>query len=188
MKRFGIDIDGTVTCPTTFVPYLNEKFHLNITLDDIKQYDFTPLVDISPQEFGQWFSRVEGDIYANSPLATGVRAILKQWEKSHELYYISARDARHLQLTKRWFAENKLPYEQIELIGSHRKIEAVKQHDVDIFFEDKHDNAVEIAEECHIPVILFDAPYNREPIPNNVIRVQNWQEASKWVNHWTTKG
>ena len=29
-KRFGIDIDGTVTCPTTFVPYLNEGFNFSM--------------------------------------------------------------------------------------------------------------------------------------------------------------
>ena len=42
-----------------------------------------------------------------------------------------------------------------------------------------------IAEECEIPVILFDAPYNRMAIPNNVIRVENWMEAYQWVNQWT---
>ena len=51
-----------------------------------------------------------------------------------------------------------------------------------MFFEDKHDNAVMIHEECDIPVILFDTPYNREPIPKGVIRVYNWEEAAQWVN------
>lgn len=35
-KRFGIDIDGTVTCPTSLIPFINKDFSLNITLDDIK--------------------------------------------------------------------------------------------------------------------------------------------------------
>jgi uncharacterized HAD superfamily protein len=55
---------------------------------------------------------------------------------------------------------------------------------VDIFLEDKHDNAVEIHEECKIPVLLFDTPYNREPIPEGVIRVYNWKEACHWVENW----
>ncbi|WP_338379247.1 hypothetical protein, partial [Enterococcus faecium] len=46
-KRFGIDIDGTVTCPSSMVPFLNEAFNLNITLDDVKQYDLMPLVSVS---------------------------------------------------------------------------------------------------------------------------------------------
>ena len=69
----------------------------------------------------------------------------------------------------------------IELIGSHHKIETAKKFNVDAFFEDKHDNAVDIHEELQIPVLLFDTPYNRSPIPEGVIRVTNWQEADQWI-------
>lgn len=48
-KRFGIDIDGTVTSPDALVPFLNEGFKLQLTLDDITQYDLTP--------FGSRFTR-----------------------------------------------------------------------------------------------------------------------------------
>ena len=67
------------------------------------------------------------------------------------------------------------------LIGSHHKIETAKKFGVHAFFEDKHDNAVEIHEELDIPVILFDTPYNRKPIPEGVIRVYDWQEANNWI-------
>jgi len=43
--------------------------------------------------------------------------------------------------------------------------------------EDRLENAVQIAEDTFIPVILFDAPYNRKAVPNNVIRVASWNEA-----------
>ena len=43
MLRLGIDIDGTVTSPETFVPYLNKSFGINITLNDMKEYDLTKL-------------------------------------------------------------------------------------------------------------------------------------------------
>ncbi|MBA4535843.1 hypothetical protein H1Z61_01495 [Bacillus aquiflavi] len=184
MKRFGIDIDGTVTCPSTFVPYLNNAFNLNITLNDIKQYDFTPLVNVSEEEFAKWFSSVEATIYANSPLANGAKEVLKNWEISHELYFISARGSHLIQLTKEWFLKNQLSYNHIELIGSHDKVETAKRYNVDIFFEDKHDNAVIIHEECKIPVILFNTPYNQDPIPNGVIRVNDWEEAALWVDYW----
>ena len=32
-----------------------------------------------------------------------------------------------------------------------------------------------------IPVLLFDTPYNRKPIPEGVIRVTNWREADQWI-------
>ena len=44
-----------------------------------------------------------------------------------------------------------------------------------------------IHEECNIPVLLFDTPYNQDPIPKGVIRVNNWNEANKWVKNWLDK-
>ena len=172
-KRFGIDIDGTVTCPSTFVPYLNEGFGLNITLDDIKQYDFMPLVTVSEKEFAAWFQKMEPTIYSRSPLAAGAKKVLKNWENEHELFFISARGSHLLELTKEWFTAQELMYNDIHLIGSHDKIEAARKYDVDIFFEDKHDNAVNLHEELEIPVILFNTPYNQDAIPEGVIRVDN---------------
>lgn len=182
--RFGIDIDGTITSPATFVPFLNEGFNLNLTYEDIVQYEFYPLVDVSVEEFDQWFKKNEARIYASSPLATGANLALNNWANQHELYFISARGSDLLEITKEWFINNGIHFDHLELIGTHHKIAAVKKHKVDIFFEDKHDNAVMIHEECNIPVILFDTPYNREPIPEGVIRVSSWNEAYQWVENW----
>ncbi|QED48655.1 hypothetical protein [Cytobacillus dafuensis] len=183
-NRFGIDIDGTVTCPSSLIPYLNHAFNLNITLNDVKQYDLNHLVDISEEEFANWFAEIEPVIYAESPLAEGAKHILNKWEKEHELFFISARGSHLLDLTKEWFLRNALSFHHIDLIGTHNKIKAAKEYKVDIFFEDKHDNAVMLHEECKIPVILFDTPYNQEPIPSGVIRVKNWAEANIWVENW----
>jgi uncharacterized HAD superfamily protein len=183
-KRFGIDIDGTVTSPSSMVPFINEAFGLNITLDDIKQYDLNPLVNVSEEEFAKWFIENEPIIYSKSPLAPGALSILTKWKEDHELFFISARGRNLLDVTKQWFLQNGLSFDHIELIGTHHKIEAAKRHCVDVFFEDKHDNAVMIHEECKIPVILFNTPYNQDPIPQGVIRVNDWHEADEWIQRW----
>ncbi|RFU64305.1 hypothetical protein D0469_19070 [Peribacillus saganii] len=183
-KRFGIDIDGTVTRPDTLIPYLNKAFQLNLTLKDITQYDLTPYVDVSKEDFAKWFLENEPVIYAESPIAEGARDALHEWLDAVDLYFISARHSRLHSITEEWFTQNEIRYNHIELIGSHDKVETAKQLKVDLFFEDKHDNAVAIAKECGIPVILFNTPYNQEPIPNEVIRVNDWAEARKWVNNW----
>ncbi|PPA71427.1 hypothetical protein [Jeotgalibacillus proteolyticus] len=187
-KRFGIDIDGTVTCPTSLIPHINEAFGRSLTLDDIKEYDLTKaLPDISPSAFSNWFLEAEPVIYSSSPIVDYADKILEQWKASHELYFISARSERHFDLTLEWFKQHGIDYDHIELIGSHDKVNTAKKFDVDIFFEDKHDNAVMIHEECDIPVVLFDTPYNRSAIPNGVIRVENWIQAKEWVNDWLKK-
>lgn len=183
-KRFGIDIDGTVTCPAALLPYLNSSFNLQLTLDDITQYDLTPFVNVPGEHLAQWFFDTEPEIYANSPLAKGAKEVLQKWEQQHEMFFISARRTSLLDITKEWFIDNGLRFDHIDLIGSHDKIKAAKQYKVDLFFEDKHDNAVMIHEECQIPVILFNTPYNQDPIPSGVIRVNHWQEAYAWVENW----
>ncbi len=181
MKRLGIDIDGTVTCPSSLIPYINKHFSLNLTLNDITRYELTEVLNISSEEFGKWFGAVEADIYKNSPLAEGAKSVLDQWKEEYELYFISARPSKLTELTKIWFSQQDVTYHHIELIGSHNKISTAKKYNVDIFFEDKHDNAVDIHNELQIPVILFNTPYNQDPIPEGVIRVNNWSEAKETV-------
>lgn len=179
--RFGIDIDGTVTCPTSLLPHINKAYNVNLVLDDIKEYDLTAAFDVDKETFFKWYQTVEDEIYDLSPPQEYAKKVLEQWKNQYELYYISARPEKVFDTTKNWFEREAIPYDHIDLIGSHYKIEAAKKHGVHAFFEDKHDNAVDINEALDIPVILFDTPYNRKPIPNGVKRVTNWQEANEWI-------
>ncbi|KIL44419.1 nucleotidase [Jeotgalibacillus soli] len=184
-KRFGIDIDGTVTCPTSLLPYINKAFTRSLSLQDITEYDLTKaLPDIKPSVFSEWFLEAEPVIYQNSPIAKHVVQILEEWKSAHELYFISARSSKHLGLTVEWFKQHKIDYDHLELVGSHDKVTTAQKYNVDLFFEDKHDNAVMIHEQCGIPVILFDTPYNQDPIPDGVVRVKDWLQAKNWVNEW----
>ncbi|UCZ54533.1 hypothetical protein LGQ02_07165 [Bacillus shivajii] len=180
-KRFGIDIDGTVTDPATFIPYLNEHFKKELTIHDIKEYELSTALGVTKEDFWKWMKIHEPNIYAQAELAIDAHQILTEWTNEHELYYISARPTEYLNLTTDWFNKTKVPYDHIELIGTHDKISAVKQHRVDLFFEDKHDNACNIAEECEIPVILMDTPYNQDPVHKLVNRAKDWQAAKKIV-------
>ncbi|MGE8206228.1 5' nucleotidase, NT5C type [Heyndrickxia sp. NPDC080065] len=183
-KRFGIDIDGTVTHPNSLLPYINEAFQLQLTLDDITEYELTNVINVPEKKFYDWFIKTEPKIYAESPLAIGAKEVLTKWKEQFQLYFISARASNLLEVTEKWFTENDIKYNHIELIGSHHKVETAKKYHVDLFFEDKHDNAVMIHQELNIPVILFDTPYNQDPIPEGVIRVKSWKEAELWVRDW----
>lgn len=181
--RFGIDIDGTLTTPDTLIPHINKRYNTNIVLDDVIEYDFLSAFSepIDPEEFNKWFKENEPYMYSVSEIAQDAKNILTEWQNLYELYYISARDQNVSKVTFDWFHKHNIPYHHIELIGSHDKINVAKQYDVDVFFEDKHDNAVMIAEELKIPVLLFDAPYNRKSVPSNVIRVKSWAEANNHI-------
>lgn len=179
--RFGIDIDGTVTCPTSLLPHINEAFKCNLKLEDIKEYDLTKAFNVDQKEFYDWFKSSEPVIYATSPIQADAKAVLSAWKEKYELYFISARGDNVMDVTLNWFKEQELLYDHIELIGTHNKIETARKHGVHVFFEDKHDNAVEINEELDIPVLLFNTPYNQQSAPKGVIRVNNWIEANEWI-------
>lgn len=179
--RFGIDIDGTVTSPTSLLPHINDAFKCNLQLEDIKEYDLTKAFPVDAKEFYEWFKGAESIIYETSPIRPEAPAILSAWKEKYELYFISARGENVMDVTLNWFKKQELLYDHIELIGSHNKIETARKHGVHVFFEDKHDNAVEINEELNIPVLLFNTPYNQQPAPNGVIRVNNWNEANEWI-------
>ncbi|ADH99830.1 5' nucleotidase, NT5C type [Salisediminibacterium selenitireducens] len=180
--RFGIDIDGTVTDPSSFIPYLNQAFKQNLTLQDIKDYDLSIALGITEKEFWAWMTDHEPKMYKHSFPAADARDILSAWSDQYELFYISARPKHVTELTYDWFKEYQIPYDHIELLGQHNKLRAVSEHQIDAFFEDKHDNAVNIAEEHQIPVILMDTPYNRLPVPKHVHRAYSWSEANRIIN------
>ena len=123
--------------------------------------------------FYEWYKAAEAHIYKTSPAQEYAKEDFGQTGRRSSNCIIFLPVAINVyDTTLDWFKREEIPYDHIELVGSHHKIETAKKFGVHAFFEDKHDNAVEIHEELDIPVILFDTPYNRKPIPEGVIRVQ----------------
>lgn len=172
----GIDIDGTVTEPDCFIPHLNEAFGKNISFEDIVAYDLHPFYDVSEEEMARWFDEHCTRLYAASPPRTEAIETLHTLDQEHELIYISARTEHEYETTFTWFKKHQIPYDAIHLIGTHRKIEKAREQRIELFFEDKYDNACDLCEELSIPVVLFDTPYNQGPLPEKVYRVSSWEE------------
>ncbi|WP_202078632.1 hypothetical protein [Caldalkalibacillus salinus] len=177
--RLGIDIDGTITDPATFVPYLNKAFGKALAFEDITQFELPPLYGITEEDFMAWFVENEGPIYEEAALSLYAKEALETLNQDHTLIFISARHQAHHDLTMNWFAKQQLPYDHVELLGSHNKIQRTRDHRIDLFYEDKLDNANQIAEALGIPVILFNTPYNTGTCHTLVHRVSHWKEAVK---------
>ncbi|UBH07707.1 5' nucleotidase, NT5C type [Macrococcus armenti] len=186
--RFGIDIDGTVTCPTALVPYLQKSFNPDFKYEDITAYELTTVLGISNDEVAQWFKENERELYIHSPVHKDADKILRQWSDQFELYFISARHTLLTDITFDWFNRHNIPYHHIELTGSHNKIEIARELQVDAFFEDKLDNAIDIQNALNIPVYLFDTPYNQSHLPKDVYRVYSWIETNNIIQkHFNDK-
>ena len=81
-RRFGIDIDGTITKPDTILPYINKDFKTKLKLEDITEYNISKLIDVDEQTMYQWFRSNEADIYKHSPLKDDSQIILNAWAGS----------------------------------------------------------------------------------------------------------
>lgn len=180
-KRLGIDIDGTVTCPTALVPYLQKSFDPSFKYEDITAYDLGEVLNRSDEEMYEWFMANQEEIYKYSPVAEGAFEALSSLAHEYELFYISARYDYLAKITEDWFLKHNIPHHHIELTGSHEKIETAERLAVDVFLEDKLDNAINIHNALNIPVILFDTPYNQAALPAGVHRVNSWSEAVKLI-------
>lgn len=177
--KVGIDIDGTITDPATFVPFLNKAFNKNFTLEDLTQYHLPPLLGVSEEEFWAWMKKHEQEIYAQAPPAKAAKEVLERLARRCQLIYITARPHYLRDVTVQWFEKHRFPYHHIELLGSHQKVEQAKKHDVKLFFEDRLETANAVAEELEIPVFLFQTPYNSGVTHPLIQRVNNWQEAEQ---------
>lgn len=177
--KAGIDIDGTITDPATFIPFLNKAFNKNFTLEDITQYHLPPLLGVSEEEFWDWMKRHEKAIYAQAPPAKAAKKVLERLARRYQLIYITARPQYLKDVTVQWMERHRFPYHHIDLLGSHQKVEQAKKHGVQLFFEDRLETANAVAEELGIPVFLFQTPYNSGTAHPLIQRVNDWQEAEK---------
>jgi len=183
----GIDIDGTVTDPGCIVPLMNEAFGRKLTLADCTEYNLANVYQISDAEFVAWLEAYGERLYREAPVHGTADQVLRQWHQDHRLIYISAREEKHLDVTLEWFQRHAIPYHQIDLLGSHDKLAAAKLWQVELFLEDRLENALQLAEDLHIPVFLFDTPYNQGALPPLVTRIQSWQQAAEHVAAWALR-
>ncbi|GAA4717439.1 5' nucleotidase, NT5C type [Brevibacillus fulvus] len=178
----GIDIDGTVTDPGSMVPMMNESFGKNLRYEECVDYNLATIYNISEAEFVHWLEQNGERLYREAPLHGTADQVLRNWYNRHRLIYISAREQKHLAVTEDWFHRHAVPYHEIALLGSHDKLAAAKERNVDLFIEDRLENALQLAESLQIPIFLFDTPYNQSPLPPLIRRVTSWQEIAELID------
>ncbi|QQE75598.1 hypothetical protein KDJ56_06435 [Brevibacillus composti] len=179
--RIGIDIDGTVTEPSSIVPMMNESFGKHLRYEDCFAYDLAKVYNITEEAFQDWLSKHGERLYNEAPVHGTADSVLRGWYPHHRLIYISAREARHRDVTLNWFSRYHIPFHEVDLIGSHDKLAAAKKWQVDLFLEDRLENALQLSEELQIPILLFDTPYNQGSLPALIHRVHSWEQVEELV-------
>lgn len=182
--NIGIDIDGTVTDPYGFIPFLNEIFRKNITKEQYTTLDWEQL-----------YGTVEGDFYINfdnnysytyeaaEPAEFAVE-VIKKLENSEDInvYFVTARRECLKEITEKWFDKYGINANNIYLLGPVKKSGKALELGCDIFIEDDPNNAMDIAKNG-IDVLLIDTNYNKDVECDNITRVRNWKEIDEFISN-----
>ena len=185
MKRIGIDIDGCLT--DVYNWYLKNGYEyaksIGKTLINENGYDAMEMYGLTIDEFKDLIDRSLVSYSVKEPARENASLVCNKLIKDgYELIVITARfisdkeDEEGLKMrsvVENWFKDNNIPYTQI-IYSSESKLDICLEKNIDIMIEDKPDTLLEIKE--HIPVICFDAPYNRDIDNNNLYRVFNWNQ------------
>lgn len=178
MKKLGIgvDIDGTLTDPSYFIPHLNEYFKKNIGLDEPHVYDYAKLYETTPEEIRHFFTHVKSNVMFESNLLDHAKETVLDLARKNNVYIITARRPELYDKTREWLDRKGLSRIELICTGEPDKSPVAKDLEVRYFLEDHPTASVDIAN-SGIDVVLMDAPYNKETVHQKIERVYNWMEA-----------
>ena len=83
-----IDIDGTITSPYHFIPYLNELYNKNITEEGCNTYNWEILYNIDMKTMLSEFHEKYMHSYKEAKLVDNAKNIIDELKKNHNLYSI----------------------------------------------------------------------------------------------------
>ena len=195
MKKIiiGVDADGVLTNLYSF--YMREgKRYLKREPNNLNGYDLKEMFDMTKKEEFKYGLTILNKYCKKEPPRIYATEVIKRLNKqSCELYEITARKfvtkksligKYYRYLFEKWIKENEFSFKSIEYCSENNsfrdKFMACSKLNVDIMIEDKPDIALGLAE-SGIKVLLMDAPYNKEVVHNNIIRVVDWKEIESKV-------
>lgn len=186
MKQLNIciDIDGTITDPYYWLDSINNYFNLNITESDVTDYDIAKVINVKNYEYDKFYDEYKLQLHSTEKLRKDVKSVLDALNRFNNIYFVTARDRSLELLTNLYLKYNKIPFDDVLVLGTHHKVSAAQKLNCDIFIEDSYNNAIELASNG-FKVLLMDTNYNRLPLKNNIIRVYDWKEIFQVVTKLT---
>ena len=183
MKNLNIciDIDGTITDAYYWVDIANKYFNKNITEDQVTEYYIHKIIGIEEKDWNDFYEKNKIKIHSEEKLRDDVKVVIDAFSLLHNIYFVTARDKSLTMLSYLYLTKNKIPYDDLFVLGSHYKVDKAIELNCDVFIEDNYDNAIQLSS-AGFKVLLIDTNYNRKPLNENIIRVYNWKEIYSEIN------
>lgn len=205
MKRnICIDIDGTMSSPYFFVPYLNIFTGKHIEIEDYTSTNWNIAYGPEYQDVYENFDERYSYIYEEVELLDGVKEVIDELvENGDDIHFVTARDHIIDSITKKWLEENGIDSSKVYSLGGNEgKVDMARNLDCDYFIEDDPGNVKNLLL-AGFKVIIMDSNYNRNVIEeleeylknqninkkekesyinnlkNNLKRARNWEDIRK---------
>jgi len=176
-----IDIDGTITDAYYWLNITNKYFNKNITEKQINKYYIHEVMGIKQSEYEEFYDKNKIQIHSEQKLREDVQIVIKRLSLMHNIFFVTAREKSLTMLTHSYLRKNRIPYDDLFVLGSHYKVDKAKELECNVFIEDNYDNAVQLSK-AGFKVLLLDANYNRLPLNENIVRVFSWKEIYSIIN------
>ena len=177
MKNLNIciDIDGTITDPYYWLKITNKYFNKNITEEQITKYYIHEVMDIKQSEYEEFYEKNKVRIHSEQKLRDDVQITIKKLSLMHNIFFVTAREKSLAMLTHSYLRNNKIPYDDLFVLGSHYKVDKARELECNVFIEDNYDNAMQLSK-AGFKVLLLDTNYNQKLLNENIVWVNNWKE------------
>ncbi len=193
MKRIAIDFDDVIfDFNRSFCEFSNLFYGTNINYEDIREFDYEKVWNISNDELHDRINRYyDSDYHKNAkPIYQANEILLKLKDLNYEFHIITAREERLRSVIETWLKKNlpNIPF-VIQFTNAFSKIKGpfkskssvCKENGINIMIEDAIHNANELSKNG-IKVYLPDRPWNQGKLPIGVERVRDWQEVFTKLN------
>jgi len=184
--RIGIDIDGVLTDLEQYQLDCGSKYmveHHNKGIKNGNGYETTDIFDIDLKTDNSFWTDYL-PLYATEEPARKYadEVIDKLHKEGNEIYIITARyltdkdneqGCQMREAVKNWLKDNRIYYDKL-IFSPEDKLNICQENNINLMIEDKVDNINKISK--IIPVICFNAGYNKECEGNNIIRCYSWYD------------
>lgn len=187
--RIGIDIDGVLTNIEQFVLDYISKYcvenNIEYNISDMN-YEYSKTFNISREiELEFWNTYLEKYAVNEKARPFASEVINKLKEEGNEIYIITARwlsnrdddvGKNMREMVKKWLAENKIVYDKLVFSKAEKekKSQEIIENKIDLMIEDSPNNINELSK--IIPVICYNAQYNKDCSENKIIRCYSWYD------------
>jgi len=190
-RCIGIDIDSVLADSIKmFIPYFNERFKKNLSIDDIIHYQFEKCYGVSESEVMEAFKDLtRSNEWSKIPRMEFSGEFLNALidELNYTVVIVTSRPEKYMGvLTVDWLKSQNFRYDDLLFMSENDcdkyQTGLKNNYKFDIFIED----CLEFAEKIlayNIPVLLYDYPWNRNGAHPGIIRIKDLREALTIIKH-----